>query len=214
MASFLVTPSWGPPARAERAYVPRPRHIPTASRRCGPHGGREWRWRDCSRHTQRRPHTPPSEIRYGERPRHSRSSGRREFSAAPATHVPGRRYRGHRKEGPGRSRCLDEADNPRDESLIVPIGADEMRLREPILEIADELVRVVPQQDRRDALLAGGDLLVRTSRMVLRRGHAEHVRGLLVEASAGIEARVVDRLGDRVAGGQALTHLPRAVGAP
>ena len=52
---------------------------------------------------------------------------------------------------------LNEGDNPCNQSLIVPIGANEMRLREAILEIAHELVRVVSQQDRCDAFLAGSD---------------------------------------------------------
>src|SRR5262249_9099988 len=38
---------------------------------------------------------------------------------------------------------LEEADNPRDQSLIVAIGTNEMRFRETILEIAHKLVRVV-----------------------------------------------------------------------
>src|SRR6266851_7611294 len=45
-------------------------------------------------------------------------------------------------------RRLNEADNPRDEGLIVAIGANETRLRKAVLGIADELVRIVPEQDR------------------------------------------------------------------
>jgi hypothetical protein len=54
-------------------------------------------------------------------------------------------------------RGLNEADNPRDQALIVTIGANEMRVRKAVLEIADELVRIVREQDRGDALLALGD---------------------------------------------------------
>ena len=64
---------------------------------------------------------------------------------------------------------LDEADDPRDQSLIVAIGADEARVREPILKIADELVRVVSQQDRGDALCARGDQDGAETRSVRRR---------------------------------------------
>ena len=42
-------------------------------------------------------------------------------------------------------RRLNEADNSRDERLIVAIGANEMRFRKAVLEIADEFVRVVSQ---------------------------------------------------------------------
>ena len=48
---------------------------------------------------------------------------------------------------------LDEADDPRDQSLIVAIGANEAGVRETILKIADELVGIVSQQDRGDTLL-------------------------------------------------------------
>ena len=54
-------------------------------------------------------------------------------------------------------RRLNEADDPRDESLIVAIGANETRFRKAILKIADELVGIVSEQDRGDALLARGD---------------------------------------------------------
>ena len=54
-------------------------------------------------------------------------------------------------------RRFNEADNLRDKGLIVAIGANETRFRKTILEIADELVRIVPEQDRRNALLARGD---------------------------------------------------------
>src|SRR5262245_53986503 len=41
---------------------------------------------------------------------------------------------------------FDKADNSRNQSLVIVIGANEMRLRETILEVADELIRVIPQQ--------------------------------------------------------------------
>src|SRR5215467_284934 len=122
--------------------------------------------------------------------------------------------------------CFDEADNARHLSLIVAIGANETRLRKTILEVTDKLVRVISQQDGGDALLARGDkdcterglsdseldLLARTPGPVVRRGHAEHVSGILIETSAGIEAGVVDRLGHAVARGQSPTDLVCTVG--
>ena len=88
-----------------------------------------------------------------------------------------------------------------------------MRFREAILEAADELVRIVSQQDSGDTFLARGnedgaegglsdsepDLLARAPIAVLRGCHAEHVRRLLIESSAGIESSVVDCLGNGVA---------------
>src|SRR5262249_35638326 len=49
---------------------------------------------------------------------------------------------------------FDEADNPRDQSVKISISGNETRFRETILEIADELVRVISQQDGGDSLLA------------------------------------------------------------
>src|SRR5215831_2075299 len=54
-------------------------------------------------------------------------------------------------------RRLNEADNPCDQSLILAVGTDETRFREAILKIADQLLWVVPEQDRGDALLARSD---------------------------------------------------------
>src|SRR5262249_42797246 len=52
--------------------------------------------------------------------------------------------------------CLDETDDPRDQGLVVAIGTDQMRLLKAVLEVADELVRIVSEQDRSDAVLTGG----------------------------------------------------------
>src|SRR5262249_50884652 len=54
-------------------------------------------------------------------------------------------------------RRLNEADNPRDQSLIRAIGADETRFREAILKIADQLLWVITEQDGGNALLARSD---------------------------------------------------------
>src|SRR5262245_49395502 len=101
-----------------------------------------------------------------------------------------------------------------------------MRFREAILEAAEQLVRVVSQQDGGDALGARGDkdgaegglsnseldLLARAPGTVSRRSHAEHAGRARIEAPAGIEAGLVDRLGYRGAGGQSLADLLGTVG--
>src|SRR6516164_4961764 len=53
--------------------------------------------------------------------------------------------------------CFDEADDPRDQCLIVAIATNETRFRKTILEIADELVRIFSQQNGGDSRLARGD---------------------------------------------------------
>src|SRR6516162_5267498 len=122
--------------------------------------------------------------------------------------------------------CFDEADDPRDQCLIVAIATNETRFRKTILEITDELVRVFSQQNGGASRLARGDkhgakgglsdreldLLVRAPSAIPRRRHAEHIRGVCVEASAGIEAGVIDRLGHAVGGGQSLTNFVRTLG--
>src|SRR4051812_13972598 len=96
-----------------------------------------------------------------------------------------------------------------------------MGLREAILKVAHQLVGIVAEEDRRDTLLtrsdqdgaeraftdSEADLLVRATGAILRRRHSEHVRGLLVETTARIETRVVNRLGDAIPGLQTLADL-------
>ena len=52
------------------------------------------------------------------------------------------------------SRRFNQADNLRDQGLIIAIRANEMRFRKAVLKIADQLVRIVSEQDRGDALPA------------------------------------------------------------
>ena len=51
-------------------------------------------------------------------------------------------------------RRLDEPDYPSHQSFVVTIGADEMRPREAVLKVADELIRIVSEKDGGDAFLA------------------------------------------------------------
>jgi hypothetical protein len=45
------------------------------------------------------------------------------------------------------ARRLNKADNARDQGLVIAIGANEMRFRKAILEIADKFFRIVAEQD-------------------------------------------------------------------
>jgi len=51
-------------------------------------------------------------------------------------------------------RRLDEPDYPSHQGFVVTIGADKMRPREAVLEVAHEFVRIVSDKDGRDAFLA------------------------------------------------------------
>ncbi|SRR5579871_1749491 len=52
---------------------------------------------------------------------------------------------------------LNKTDNPRDQGLVIAIGADKTRFRKTILKIADEFFGIVTEQDRGNTLLAGRD---------------------------------------------------------
>src|SRR6187397_799716 len=122
-------------------------------------------------------------------------------------------------------RRLDETHNACNEALVVAVGADETRPRKTILEIANEPLGIVSEQNRGDALRtrsdedrterrlsnSESDLLVGATSAVLRRRHAQHVRRLLIETSAGVEARVVDRLRDGAVGSQSFADFPGPV---
>ena len=124
-------------------------------------------------------------------------------------------------------RPFDEGDDPRYQGLVVAIGPDQPRVREAILEAADERLRIVSEQDRGHALLARGhqkgaerrladgepQLLVAAAGAVFGRRHAQHAGRLLVEAAAGVEAGVIDRLGHGVAASQSAADLPGPVAA-
>ena len=53
-------------------------------------------------------------------------------------------------------RSFDEGHDPRYQGLVLAIGPDEPRVREAILEAADQRLRIVAEQDRGHTLLAGG----------------------------------------------------------
>src|SRR5258707_13489879 len=96
-----------------------------------------------------------------------------------------------------------------------------MRLREAVLEIAHELIRIIPEKNGCDAFPARGnqdgaqagltncelDLLVDSTCAILGRSHAEYIARFLVKTPARIEACVVDRFSDAAAGGQCLPDL-------
>src|SRR5258708_23972096 len=128
-------------------------------------------------------------------------------------------------EAEGRS--FDEADDTRYKRFVVPVGSDQAGSGETILELAHQFFRVVAKKDRGNTFLARRDedgakgyftdgktnLLVRAARAILGRRHAQHVRGLLVEATAGIETGIVDGFRDTVTARQAFANLRRAMGS-
>ena len=122
-------------------------------------------------------------------------------------------------------RRLDEAHHLRDEPLEVALAADQPGLREPVLEVARQGVRVVAEQDRADAALGGGhqdraegaladgepDRRAVAAGAEVGRRHPEHLRGGRVEAPARVVAGAIDRVGHRVAARQLVAHAPGAV---
>src|SRR5689334_4164559 len=110
------------------------------------------------------------------------------------------------------SRRLDKADYPRDKILILLVAADQVRSRKAVLEIPRQLIGIVPHQDRRDPFCARchkdraergltdrkAKLFVSAALTVLRRRHAEHPGGLLVESAARIEAGAIDYFSHRL----------------
>ena len=118
-------------------------------------------------------------------------------------------------------RRLDEADDLGDQSLEAGVAADQLGVREAVLQIAHQRVGIVAEQDGADALVARGDqdraerALAdgEADRRVARRRRGSRVGvmpstavGLLVEAAVRVEAGVVDRLGHGAAAGQLVAH--------
>jgi hypothetical protein len=111
--------------------------------------------------------------------------------------------------------------------LLKPgVPANQHGLREPVLHIAHQRIRIVSQQDGADAPCAGrhqdrpqgtlahrktdGNLL--PSGTVGGRCHPQQLVRLLVEATVGVVARPIDRFCDRAAPHQFLSDLVGAVG--
>src|SRR4030095_15878889 len=96
---------------------------------------------------------------------------------------------------------------PRAPPLESGLAADQLRSRKAVLELANQLRRIVAERDRADTALASGDQ-DRTQRTLANRkadrrvgptgaeaprGHTEHRVRLFVEAPAGVVSGVVDR---------------------
>ena len=118
--------------------------------------GRESPPRAGWRRRPERPRAPPSAGRPPARSPRRSPSGRRELRAAPARPAAGKRSRGCRAAGPPLAGRLDEADDPRDRALELAVAAHELRAREAVLEVAHQLIGIVPQHDGANALIRGG----------------------------------------------------------
>ena len=123
-------------------------------------------------------------------------------------------------------RRLDEAHDLRDQSLELLIAADQKRLRETVLKVADKGVRVVAELDRADPFPGRRDenraerafadreanrRAIAAGTKCARR-HAKEIGRSGIETPAGIETGTVDRLGDRGTLFQLVPHAPRAPG--
>mgnify|MGYP006159501489 CR=1 FL=1 len=100
------------------------------------------------------------------------------------------------------------ARNTRAQKRHEPVG--EAARVEAVLQLASELLRIVPEKDCADASVRTRDEYgaeraladckadghSRTGVAKARRSHAEHPRRLFIEAAAGIKPRTIDRLGD------------------
>src|SRR6478672_268013 len=121
---------------------------------------------------------------------------------------------------------LDETDHLGGELLEGLVAADEARARKLAFQIAQKSLRIVAEQDGRDALVAGRDqdwserafadgeahLPASTAGPKVRRSHAQHLRRIGIEAAIGVEACVVDRLGYRPAFAELRPHSLGAMG--
>ena len=130
------------------------------------------------------------------------------------------------RQGEAVGRRLDQPDHLGHQLLVRRVAADQPRPRKPVLEVAHQRLGIVAEQDRGDTLgarrdedgteraLADGEgqHLLGAARPVVRRAHAEHAGGRLVEAPVGPVARLVERLGDRCRLGQPLAQPGRAAG--
>ena len=122
-------------------------------------------------------------------------------------------------------RRLDQADHLRHELFEAAVAADQLGARESILQIARQRVRIVAEQDRADAPLAGcdqdrterafadrePDLACRRRRRDSATASCPALVGFRVKAAVGVVAGVVDRLGDRAAPFEPGAHPARAM---
>ena len=123
-------------------------------------------------------------------------------------------------------RGLDETHNPGDQLLEVLIGTDQIGPPELVLQIADQLLRIVPQQNganpaftlrhqnRAQGTLADGkpNVVVLAGRAIIRRFHAQQLIRCFIKTAVGVEAGVVQRVGHRTAIRQTLPNPAGTMG--
>ena len=200
-----------PRGRGACACARRPSGSRTGRRRFAPPGGREWRPRAYWRRRPGRPRAPPSAGRSAWRSPHSSPSCPAEWRGAPARPAAERRCRGCQAAGRGPCRAPRRGRRPRATVLLeLRVAADELRPGKAVLQIAQRALRIVAEQDGADALVGGrdqhraergladgeADFVARAPRRIAVGVMPSSAVGLLVEAAGGVEARVIDRLGD------------------
>src|SRR5262245_35442234 len=129
------------------------------------------------------------------------------------------------REGEVGAWIFHEVDGLGDQLTEGRIVADQLRARKLFLEVALEFIGTISEEDGAYAFFACGDehqaeraladgkfyLRVGSTRAELARTHAEHLGRGRIEAAIGVEARAVDRLGDRGTPGKLLAHALVAV---
>ena len=144
---WILRPSATPPNREACACVPRPRRNLRARHRCEPRDDKEWQLQAYLPRTLMRQPSLNLASRCGER------SGSK-TGLSPTNRLKGlpntlleRRTAHIEWQVQANARIFNEANDPGNQRLKFTIGTDEARLRETVLEIADQRVRVVDQQD-------------------------------------------------------------------
>ena len=118
-------------------------------------------------------------------------------------------------------RRFDKADDPGNQLLELMIGADQVGAAELVLQVADQLVRIIAQQDRADPAftlrhqnraqrtLADGktNVVVLTGSAVVAGFHSQQLVCRFIKPAVGVEAGVIQRIGHRAAVRQSLAYL-------
>src|SRR5215469_15601695 len=124
------------------------------------------------------------------------------------------------------SRSLDEANDLRDELLVLLISTNETGLGKLVLEISGKRIGIITHEDRADSFFGGGDKngaqrrlrdgkangVSRAALAILFRLHAEHLRGTCIETAVRVESCLVDGFGHSLPLRQSLLNAVSAMG--
>ena len=123
-------------------------------------------------------------------------------------------------------RGFDKTDDLGNQLLELVIGTDQVGPPKLVLQVTDQLVRIIAEQDRAhpagtlrhqnraQGTLADGktNVGVLTGCAVIAGFHAQQLIRRLVKSTVGVEAGVIQRVGHRTAIGQALADLAGTMG--